>query len=86
MHERLRRFAQCRLDFDAPRFPLSLLFHDHRSLPVPVRGYHLQILLTVPWLPCPSSLPSLFPLSIFPPSPPRRPQMILKKYFTRVAR
>ena len=28
------------------RFSLSLLFHNHRSLPVPSRGYHLQTLLT----------------------------------------
>jgi len=29
------------------RFPLSLLFHNHRSLPVPIRGYHLQTLITL---------------------------------------
>jgi len=28
------------------RFPLSLPFHNHRSLPVPIRGYHLQTLIT----------------------------------------
>ena len=33
------------------RFPLSLfLFHNHRSLPIPIRSYHLQTLLTLPWL------------------------------------
>jgi len=41
------------------RFPLSLLvFHNHRSLPVPIRGYHLQTLLTLPWLPYTFFLPS----------------------------
>ena len=39
------------------RFPLSLLFHNHRSLPVPIRGYHLETLITLPWLlPSPSLL------------------------------
>jgi len=35
------------------RLPLSLglRFHNHRSLPVPIRGYHLQTLFTLPWLP-----------------------------------
>jgi len=28
------------------RLSLSLLFHNHRSLPVPIRGYRVQTLLT----------------------------------------
>ena len=47
-------------------FPLSLLFHSHRSLPVPIRGYHLQILLTLHWLPYTSFLPPLSPSLFFP--------------------
>ena len=58
------------------RLSLSLLFHNRRSLPVPIRGHHLQTLLTLPRLPCtffllisprpfsllhrPTFLPSLF--------------------------
>ena len=49
------------------RFPL-LLFHNHHSLPVPIHGYHLQTLLTLPWLPYTYFNPSCcFPL---PPSLP----------------
>ena len=33
------------------RFPPSLLFHSHRSIPVPIRGYHKQTLFTLLWLP-----------------------------------
>ena len=52
------------------RFPLSLLFHNHRSLPVPICGYHLQTLLTLPWLPFfPSHYPSFHHQHSFPPSP-----------------
>ena len=61
---------------------LSLLFHNQRFLPVPIRGYHLQILLTLPCLslhflsPTPISfllrphlsLPSL-PLLLYRPMP-----------------
>ena len=47
------------------RFPLSLLFHNHRSLPVPIRGCHLQT-----WLSYTSSLPPLFSLPPFPLSSP----------------
>ena len=54
------------------RFPLSLiLFHNHRSLPVSIRGYHLSLLyhgfLTLPFLPPFSILPRptiLPPLSL----------------------
>ena len=31
-------------------FPLSLLFHKYRSLPVPIWGYRLQSLRTLTWL------------------------------------
>jgi len=59
------------------RFPLSLLFHNHRSLPIPIRGYHLQTLLTLPWLPYTSFLPlpspSLPALHILSPSLPTPP-------------
>ena len=54
------------------RFPLALLsFHNHRSLPVSIHGYHLQTLLTLPWL--------LFspPSSLFPPSPLPPPFLFL---------
>jgi len=56
------------------RFPLSLLFRNRRSLPIPIRGYHLQTLLTLPWLPYTSFLSpsrfSSFPAPIFlPPLP-----------------
>ena len=30
-------------------FPLPLLFRNHRYLPVAIRGYHLQTVLTLPW-------------------------------------
>jgi len=44
-------------------FPLSqLLFHNRRSLPVPIRDYHLQTLLTLLWLPY-----TFFPLSLSSP-------------------
>ena len=33
------------------RFPLSLLFHNHHSLAVSIRGFHLQTLLTLLCLP-----------------------------------
>jgi len=58
-------------------FPLSLLFHNHRSLPVSIRGYHVQTFLTLLWLPYTSSntlcrvcvfLPSLPSLLSIPPS------------------
>ena len=55
------------------RFPPSLLlFHNHHSLPIPIHGYHLQTLLTLPWLPYTSSVPPLFHPLLFPssPSPP----------------
>ena len=39
-----RRFAPCRLIL-IHRFPLSLLFHNYRSLSVPIHGYNLQTLL-----------------------------------------
>jgi len=62
------------------RFPLPLLsFHNHRSLPVSIHGYHLQTLLTLPWLPCtppssPSPPVSLLPRPTFlPPSLPTPP-------------
>ena len=44
------------------RLSLSLLFHNRRSLPVPIRGYHLQILLTLHCL----SLHFLSPLFFSP--------------------
>ena len=55
-------------------FPLSLLFYNHRSLPVPICGYQLQTLLTLPWL---SWLPytsflhplALPPFCLLPPPP-----------------
>ena len=41
-----------------PRFPLSLLLvYNHRSLLVPIHGYHLQTLLTLPWY---TSFPPFF--------------------------
>lgn len=46
-------------------FPLSLLFHNHCCLPVHICGYHLQALLTLPWVPYTSVFPRLSP-SIFP--------------------
>ena len=51
------------------RLPLSLglRFHDHRSLPVPIRGYHLQTLFTLPWLPYTSFSPLPFPSFPAPP-------------------
>ena len=52
------------------RFPLSLLFHNQCSVPVPIRGYHLQTLLTLHWLPYTSSLSRLFIPSLFAPSRP----------------
>ena len=52
------------------RFPLSLLFHNQCSVPVPIRGYHLQTLLTLHWLPYTSSLSPLFIPSLFAPSHP----------------
>ena len=60
------------------RFPLSLLFHNHRSLPVSIRGYHLQTFLTLLWLPFTSFnplcrvrvfLPSLLSLHSIPLNP-----------------
>jgi len=65
-------FASCRLDFDTPL--LSLLYHNHRSLPVPLPSTNP---LTLPWLPYTSFNPSchfpflpslspLQPLSSFP--------------------
>jgi len=56
--------------------PLSLLlFHTHLvSLPVPIRGYHLQTLRTLPWLPYTSSQNSpLFSPLPFPFSPSFHP-------------
>jgi len=38
--------------FLSHRFSLSLLFHNHRSLPIPSRGYHIQTLLTLSGLYC----------------------------------
>jgi len=58
------------------RFPPSLLFQNHRSLPVPIRGYHLQTLLTLPWLPYTSFLHPLFLPSLFPPFHPYLPSPI----------
>jgi len=51
------------------RFPLSLLFHNLGSLPVPIRGYHLQTLLTLPWFSYTSFLSLFFshPFSFLPP-------------------
>ena len=48
-------------------FPLSSItvFHSHRFLPIPIRGYYLQTLFTLPWLPYISS-PT--PFSLLPPS------------------
>jgi len=46
-------------------FPLLLLFHNHRSVPVLIRGYHLQTLVTLPWLPYTSFLPPLSPSLFF---------------------
>jgi len=43
------------------RFPLSLLlFQNHRALPNRIRGYHLQTLLILPWVPY-ASLPFFLP-------------------------
>ena len=60
------------------RFPLSLLlFHNHRSLPVPIRGYHVRTVLTLSWVPHTSFLLPLFlPPSNFPPSHPTSPMPI----------
>jgi len=44
-----------------PRLSLSLLFNNHRSHPVPIRGYHLQILLTLAYT---SSTPVIFSASV----------------------
>jgi len=43
------------------RFPPSLLFHNPRSLPVTIRVYHLQTLLTLSWLSHTSFLPLFSP-------------------------
>jgi len=48
---------------------LSLLFHNHRSPPVPIRDCHLQILLTLPCLSLHFLSPPFIP-SLFAPSPP----------------
>ena len=43
-------------------------WHNYCPLPVPIRGYHLQTLLTLSWLPY-ASFSTLFFSSLFPPSP-----------------
>jgi len=43
-------------------FHLLLLFHNHRSHPVPILGYHVQTLFTLPWLPYASFLSPSSPL------------------------
>ena len=60
-----RRFAQCRLDFDKPFSSVATL--PQSSLPSrPIRGYHLQTLITSAWLPYTSSLStSPFPAPTF---------------------
>jgi len=45
------------------------------TTPVPIRGYDLQTLLTLPWLPYTSFLPLFFSPSIFPPFPPQLPTL-----------
>ena len=61
------------------RLPLSLglRFHDHRSLPVPIRGYHLQTLFTLPWLPYTSFSPPPFSLLPHPHLPSALSQVLL---------